>query len=375
MTSQPRTVLFTTIGLNRGTGTEIYTRDLATALLRLGWRPVVYTLQTGRLAEELRQRTIPVIEDLEMLAVPPDVIHGHHSLETLTALVRFPSVPALFVVHGGSAWNSIPPVLDRIRAYVAVDENCRDRMVCEYGVPASRSRILPNAVDLRRFQPRPPLPPRPVRALVFSNGAREDTIVRPIRQACAARGIEVDVAGAGEGFAEAPETLLPRYDLVFAKARCALEALAIGNAVVLCDYCGLGPMVTSAALADLRRLNLGIRTLPRDVTAEAVGREIDRYDPADAAAVQAMIRRTADVDVLAQELGEIYEEIGREPVAAAGAADAAAIARYLRLFSTRLYAEAPRNDSLGRRVLERLRRSRVATPVLHRLHRWLHADA
>jgi glycosyltransferase involved in cell wall biosynthesis len=370
-----RTVLFTAIGLTRGTGSETYTRDLATALLRLGWRPVVYTLVAGRLAEDLRRRTIPVIDDLEMLSEAPDLIHGHQSLETLTALVRYPAVPALFVVHGGGSWNAIPPVLDRVRAYVAVDENCRDRAICEYGVPAARTRVLPNAVDLQRFRPRPPLPPKPAHALVFSNGAREDNILYAIRQACAARGIEVDVAGAAEGrFVEEPERLLPHYDLVFAKARCALEALAVGNAVVLCDYCGLGPMVTSAAVEDLRRLNLGVRTLHHDVTAEAVGREIDRYDAADAAATAAIVRRVADLDALALQFIDLYDEICRAPVAADSAEDAIAIARYLRLFSTRLYA-APADVSLGRRVIERLRRSRAATPVMHRLHRWLDSDA
>ena len=51
-----------------------------------------------------------------------------------------------------------------------------------------------------------------------------------------------------EGFESRPlVTLTGDYDLVFAKARCALEAMAVGAAVVLCDTHGLGPMVTSAA--------------------------------------------------------------------------------------------------------------------------------
>jgi hypothetical protein len=375
MTDEPRTVLLTALGLNRGTGAELYTRDLATALLRLGWRPVIYTLIAGRLAEELRERTIPVVGDLEMLPAPPDVIHGQHSLETLTALIRYPAVPAVVVVHGSRGWTDIPPVLDRVRAYVAVDENCRDRMVWEHGVPPARARVMGNAVDLARFEPRTPLPPKPARALVFSNAAREDTFVRPIRQACSARGIDVDVAGAGDdAFSEAPERLLPKYDLVFAKARCALEALAVGNAVVLCDFGGLGPMVTAQAVEDLRRLNLGMRTLQRPVTEETVGREIDRYDAADAAEVSGVIRRTAGLDALALQFAALYDDVLREPVAPSAAADAAAIARYLRVFSNRLYA-VPEDRTLGRRVLERVRRSRALTPVLHRLHRWLNSDA
>jgi hypothetical protein len=372
MTPEPRTVLITSISLNRGTGNE-NTRDLAAALLRIGWRPVIYTSSAGSLAEDCRRLTIPVIDDFEMLSVTPDVIHGQQSLETLAALIRFPASPALFVMHDWWTCHGVPPLLDRVRAYVAVDENCRDRMVCEYGVPRDRARVMANAVDLRRFQPRPPLPPRPRRALVFSNGAREDTIVAPIRQACAARGIGLDVAGAGEGTNAAhPEALLPQYDLVFGKARCALEALAVGTAVVLCDYGGLGPMVTAAAFEDLRRLNLGARTLQRQVTAEAVGHEIDRYDAADAAAVSSLVRRTADLDGLAVQFAALYEEILREPVEPSPQ-DPVLMARYLRVLTSRLH-NVPGDRTLSRRVLERLRRSNAVTPILHRLHRWLNSN-
>lgn len=371
MRGEPPTVLLTTVGLHSAAGTDLYTRDLASALLRLHWRPVVYTLLSGAVAEEVRRRTVPVIDDLGKMTVVPDVIHGHHGLETLTALLTYPAVPAVFVTHDGRAWNSIPPVMNRIRAYVAVDENCRDRMVCEYGIPLARTCIMANAVDLQRFQPRPPLPARPVRALVFSNAAREDTFVLPVRQACAARGIALHVMGAGEGTQAAdPENRLPEYDLVFAKGRCALEALAVGTAVVLCDYGGLGTLVTANTVEHLRRLNFGMRTLQREVTRAAVGEEIDRYEPSDAARASELIRRAADVDLLALQFIAIYDEITREPVTADLAGEAQCVARYLRTLSAGLYAK-PAAQTIARRVLERLRRSRMFTPVAHRIHRWV----
>jgi hypothetical protein len=89
--------------------------------------------------------------------------------------------------------------MPRIRAYVAVDRNCRDRMVFEHGIPEDSLRVMTNPVDLGRFQRRGPLPPKPRRALVFSNQALENTFVAPIREACAARGIEVDVIGQSSG--------------------------------------------------------------------------------------------------------------------------------------------------------------------------------
>jgi len=48
---------------------------------------------------------------------------------------------------------------------------------------------------------------------------------------------------------------------VFAKGKAALESLAVGAAVVLCDARGVGPMVTSSQLDHLRPLNFGLRAL------------------------------------------------------------------------------------------------------------------
>src|SRR5919198_1801933 len=79
-----------------------------------------------------------------------------------------------------------------------------------------------------------------------------------------------------------PEELLPGYDLVFAKARAAIEAIAVGCAVVVVDEHGLAGMATYADLPEWRRWNLGRRLLtPHDV--DAICSTIDRYDPDDAA--------------------------------------------------------------------------------------------
>jgi hypothetical protein len=145
---EPLRVLIATITMGAGTGTAFYTRDLALALLRRGHLPVVYTSQPGALIEELRFSTIPVITDLDDVAAVPDVIHGHHHLETLAALTRFPNTPALFVCHDGLTWHSIPPVGPRIGMYVAVDRNCRDRMMFEHAIPETSIHLLTNRGSL-----------------------------------------------------------------------------------------------------------------------------------------------------------------------------------------------------------------------------------
>src|SRR5688572_26159647 len=93
------TVLLTNLRLEGRTGTELYVRDIAYGLLAKGHRPVIYSPRLGKLAQEIRAETIPVIDDLSRLSAPPDIIHGHHSNETLTALLHFPNVPGIFFLH------------------------------------------------------------------------------------------------------------------------------------------------------------------------------------------------------------------------------------------------------------------------------------
>ena len=360
-------VLITNRILTSRTGTEIYVRDLARELAARGHRPVVYSPLLGDVAQEIRATTVPVTADLASITEPPDVIHGHHGLETLAALLAFPAVPALAFCHSWVGWADALPRFPRILRYVAVDRTCRDRLSQEQGIPAERIRLLLNAVDLQRLRPRGPLPPRPRRALVFSNaaGARGSQL-EAIQEACAAEGIEVEVVGAAAGRSLArPEEVLGGFDLVFAKGKAALEALATGSAVILCDLVGAGPMVSTANLQQLRPLNFGMRALREPVTAEGLRSQIARYDAADAAAVCREIRASAGHEAMVGQLCELYAEVIAEH-RAQGASDPQAELRaasaYLQWLGPRLYER-----DLLRGVFQRL----LQTPILGRTLRIL----
>ena len=335
-------VLLTNRVLANRTGTELYIRDVALGLLRRGHLPVVYSPHLGPLAAEIRGYTIPVVDDLANVAEVPDIIHGHHGLETLTALLAFPRVPAVSVCHSWIGWADEPVPFPRIRRYLAVDDTCRHRLVSEHGIPPERVDVVLNAVDLRRFTPRAPLPPRPARALIFSNASGEGAPhVKAIREACRRAGISVDIAGSKSGAPlERPEDTLGSYDLVFAKARAALEAAAIGSAVVLCDVAGAGPMLTMDNFAALRRLNLGRRALRDAPTVDGIAREIARYDAADATAVSRQVRDLAGHEILLDQLLAAYAEaIADTPASSHADADAEqrATAAYLRRLSPKLH--------------------------------------
>ena len=300
-------ILITNITLGTRTGTELYVRDLATALLDRGHTPIVYTMELGPVAQELRAASVTVVDELDALAALPDLIHGHHNVPTMKALLRFPRVPAVFVCHDARSWHDSPPRAPSIFQYVAVDLDCRNRLSLMRGIPEDRIRLLLNFVDLKRFAPRGPLPPYPARALVFSNYASKHTHLGAVREACARAGIALDVIGARAGKVCAkPEEVLQRYDLVFAKGRCALEAGAVGAAVVLCDAAGAGPMVTAAEVDRLRPL--GIRALSQRIEPGTLLQEIARYDPKDAAEVSRRIRATAGLEAAVDQLTLLYQE-------------------------------------------------------------------
>lgn len=159
--------------------------------------------------------------------------------------------------------------------------------------------VLLNAVDLETFRQRSPLPPKPRRAVVFGNLAHELTFLPAVRSACRRASIEIDVISAAAGTAVThPESILGQYDIAFAKARCALEAMACGLAVILCDAPGVGGMVRLADLDRLRRLNFGVRTLRKPLSEETILAELALYDADDARAVSDRIRQTASSEAL-----------------------------------------------------------------------------
>jgi len=311
-------VLITNQALSGCSGTEMYVHDLALQLLARGHQPVIYSPKLGPLAERLLVATVCVVEDLARLDVVPDAIHAHHSLPALEALLRFPRAPAIYVCHDWNWVHDTPPQLPRIHRYVAVDQTVRDRLLIQEGIDASRVEVIFNGIDLKRFQPRGPLPRRPRRALALSNYL-QTRHVEIIRTACQRHDVDLDAVGAKLGGAcERPEELLADYDLVFAKGRCAWESLAVGAAVIVCDVGGAGPLVTSAELPALRQANFGRRLLAHPLNAEWLAEQIARYSAADAALVNAEIRATANLDATVDRLLACYHSAiasqGQTPV-------------------------------------------------------------
>lgn len=296
-------------------GTELYIRDLALALLRLGHTPIVYAGSLGEVATEIRDLTIPVVDKLDAIAITPDIIYGQHHLPTMMAMLHFADVPAVYVCHDWYGPSAFAPRFPRILRFIAVDVTCRDRLICEDGVDESRVRLLPSSVDLQRFEQRPTLPAQARRALVFSNYTPENPHLAALRTTCAKRGIQLDVIGVMmNNTVTRPEDVLRDYDIVFAKGRAALESLAVGSAVIV--YSGirfLGGMVRAEDVERLLPLNFGIRAMGDALAPEElalrVGYELDRYAPADAAKATLLVREQAGHLAAVHEIVEICEAV------------------------------------------------------------------
>src|SRR6516164_1303782 len=88
------------------------------------------------------------------------VICGHINLLALAWIAaRLARARLALVVHGYEAWTPSPHrvsnlLIKRIDAFIAVSRYSAERFVQWSGVTAARGYILPNCVDLDRFQPR-----------------------------------------------------------------------------------------------------------------------------------------------------------------------------------------------------------------------------
>lgn len=311
------TVLITNIWLIGYGGSETYVRELARELRRRGHRPMVYSPSINRNTGILFSG-IPVVDNLRDLPWKPDIIHGHHRDPVSKAAAFFPGVPVIYVSHSAAdflAAYEMPRVSAGISRYVAVDQLVRKALLEKAQTPPEKTMVVYNFVDTGRFLPRDPLPERPVKALVFSNYTFQDpekkARLETIRTACDRAGLSLDVMGMGtDNYSPHPESELAGYDIVFAKAKSALEALAVGNAVILCDCLfGVGEMVSEKNFQHCRSYNFGNYLLSRPFSVEILLEEIRRYDPEEARKVMARVRSECTLASGVDELIRLYNTV------------------------------------------------------------------
>ena len=317
-------ILITNIEMAAYSGTVIVVRDFALILRRRGHSVAVYTTLLGHPASDLVAQGIEVVDDIERLSSPPDVIHGHHNIPAVIAMARFRRCPAIWFCHSSRDFDE-PLRLGQIHRYVAVDRTRREFLIAA-GIPPERVEIFHNAVDLARIPPRPvPLREAPASALCFSKHSGH---IPTLASVCAELGIAFTVLGMGVGkLSRDPEQQMVGNDIVFATGRCAIEAACAGCAVVVVDGRGILGMVTTRNYQAMRTNNFGsgAKVLWKEATDPAVRAELARYDPADASKVAERIRADADLEKAADRVEQLYREAMATPPDGWSAADAQAV--------------------------------------------------
>lgn len=308
----PLNVLLTIQSMERIAGGSLYVRDLAVELARQGHHPVVYCRRLGIISDQLIAAGVPVTDSLDKIA-EPDVIHGNSPIESAAATLLFPQVPAIFVCHGWNSPDALAPNLPQILRYLAVSDISRDRLIYIDGIPEDRIAIHQNTVDLARFPRKAEIRLKPRNALVFSNNLSDENKLPKIREACEAEGTSLSIMGEASGSASIePERTLHEFDLVFAKGRCALEALASGCSVIPCDELGLGEMINTENYELLRLRNFGRRTMRLTYDVPSIRAQIRCYDAADSALLTDHVRKTAGLVAATMNLVDTYRRVIRE---------------------------------------------------------------
>jgi len=302
-------IIITNICLFSYTGTEVSVRDLAFALHRRGINVEVYSPLLGVIANEIREAGINVVDSVEDFTIKPDLIHAKHFIPTMEVILKFPDVPIIYFSHDRTHLNDIPPRYPRILKYVAVDNFCLERLIVDNGIPKERTEVLFNWVDTTRFQIRKRTNKKPTKALIFSNYATKENFYTEISKACSMAGISLDVVGSRfNNSLKDPETILHNYDIIFAKAKAAIEAIATGAAVILCDYRGLGEMVNSNNFDYLRSYNFGMKTLNKPIDANLILNEISKYDSEESYKTSLKIRECASFEKYQDRIIHLYED-------------------------------------------------------------------
>ena len=247
---------------NRG-GSELWTADIADFLVRHGAEIIVYAPVLQDVAKSITATTgAPVTSSIaDVQDFSPDILHVQHfsAVKPLVDALRPSPTKVVNMCHGLLPRLELPQ--PDAQNYCAVSLAIKTMVCLMTDSPWQSVPVLPNFFDERRYlgEHREKRQPR---ALLFSRRATPRQIAT-LRDSFAAAGLPLDFAGL-KGEVERPEDILPRYEVVLAVGRSAVEALASGCRVILWDQGVIGPAVSASNFWQCVALNFALpsRLLP-----------------------------------------------------------------------------------------------------------------
>jgi hypothetical protein len=306
-------ILITNLGVSGNSGTELYVKELAIELKSRGHNIEIYTLFLGNPFIELIIENINVVNSLNLLKYKPDIIHSHHNILTYKVTSYFKYTPVIFFIHDRISSLDHPFLHENIIKYIAVDLNCRERYLTESDLKENDIDIIFNWYNPKRFVIKDEFNLIPKKALLFSNYINKGKIYDEINAACQFLNIELDIIGMKSGYQHnKPELILKNYDIVFAKAKAGIEALATANALIVCDFTGLGGMVTPENVEHFKNFNFGMKLMSKPINKDLIITEIKKYKVSDIEYVSKYIRSTSNFYDIVSEIESAYNNAIRE---------------------------------------------------------------
>ena len=270
-------IVIGTVALAYPGGTESYCLTVARELDRLGHDVTLFADSLGPLAERAAEGGFDIARELGELPIECDAVFANDGITVGLLAERYPGTRLVFCLHSNVFDVSLPPLSPGIiDALIAPSERfAAHARAMALDVPVVR---LAQPVDTERFVPSVPPRSPPRRALLLSNyleGRRRDALV----ETWTAAGIECVQVGIRDRIAFDVRRDIAEADIVVAKARAAVEAMACGKAVYVFDAFGGDGWVTGENHAALEADNYAGLATDRSVDRRALASDLSRYDP------------------------------------------------------------------------------------------------
>jgi hypothetical protein len=256
-------------------GTEVYLLTVAEHLQRLGHEVTIYAHELGPFAAHARNCGVAVHDALDELPDECDALLTQDAVVAYELAERYPNARHVFRTCSDVFDFELPPQLDGVVDTILVASERYARLVrgCAARAPLLRLRV---PIDVDRLAPRGSLRARPQRAVLLGNYADRHALVR---EAWEPHGIEVVTVGGREQRYDVA-TALAGADIVVAKARAALDAMACGRAVYVFDCFGGDGWVTPERYPALEADNFAGQATDRVIDSATLARDLAAYDPA-----------------------------------------------------------------------------------------------
>jgi hypothetical protein len=254
-------------------GTEVHVVTVGEHLQRLGHEVVLYAPELGPFADHARRRGLEVSDTLRDIG-HCDVVFAQDAIVVYELAERYPSALTVFRVCGDVFDFQLPPQLDGVVDLVVALSDRYERLAasCATKAPLLRLRM---PIDVDRLVPLGALGERPRRAVLLGNYMERKALVGEV---WGGLGLEVTQVG-GDTQSYDVAAALADADIVVAKGRAALDAMACGRAVYVFDAFGGDGWVTPESYPALEADNFAGQATARVIDAASLAADLDGYRP------------------------------------------------------------------------------------------------